>query len=188
MQAWRCSRPYKRKPTAARRSSRSRLDRKLLWSSASTLFPLGPLQPFRRTTADWHSNQSASFFMPPLSWLARAFRPQRLRCSMSAAMRALGRCTGRKHYCVLRNQNAWLTEANNKIFNLKALITGKYKILWENGIVINLQSIITFRFFFRWPVEILWKRGFLRHFSFFFIVFLSAGLSPVKLIYISLAR
>lgn len=92
MQAWRCSRPYRRKPTAVRRSSRSKLDRKLLWSSASTTFPLSPPQPFRRTTADWHSSQSTSFLMPTPSWLARAFRPQRLRCSMLAATRALGRC------------------------------------------------------------------------------------------------
>ncbi|TNN44720.1 hypothetical protein EYF80_045102 [Liparis tanakae] len=86
-----------RKPTAVRRSSRSRLDRKLLCSSASTTFPPGPPQPFRRTTADRHSSQSASFLTPTPSWLARTFPPQRLRCSMLAATRALGRCRGTIH-------------------------------------------------------------------------------------------
>ncbi|KAG9339268.1 hypothetical protein JZ751_023968 [Albula glossodonta] len=64
-----CSRPKTRNPAAIRRSSRSRLARKHLCSSASTELLPGP-PPLSRTAADWHSSQSAIFFM-----LARCCKP-----------------------------------------------------------------------------------------------------------------
>lgn len=85
------ARPYMRKLSVARRSSRSMLARKDLWSSASTELPPDP-RPFSSTTADWHSSQSDSSSILVRSKLANTRLPHRLMWSMLAATRALGRC------------------------------------------------------------------------------------------------